>query len=271
MSLSSPVVVAHGEVLLRGRVVLEVVQRGVRLDRPPERRVVEHLRDLLAADVDLARLAERFQVLGAGADHALTPSAGAATAAGSLLKTVRALPSKIACRSLVAQPVDLLDDGAEVVHVAARLGVERGADAGRLGAEEAAVGADDAQQEVERLRVVEDGVEPEPAQVLVERPRAPLDALGPPAADLVRDRPAAVADDQPQRGEVLEDARLDQREDRDRLLGDEVVRVRLAMAAAPGRVDRGRARRARPSSRRAGTSARRRAAAPCRRPRPGRG
>ena len=61
MSLSSPSSLAHGEVLLRGRVVLEVVERGVRLDRPPERRVVEHLRDLLAADVDLARLAERFR------------------------------------------------------------------------------------------------------------------------------------------------------------------------------------------------------------------
>jgi len=97
---------------------------------------------------------------------------------------------------VVAQPADRLDDGPQVVEVAAGVGVERRADAGRLRAEEAPVGPDDAQEVLERLGAVEDGVEPQAAQVLVERAGLALDALCAPATDLVRDRAAAVAHDQ---------------------------------------------------------------------------
>ena len=61
-----------------------------------------------------------------------------------------------------------------------------------LGANEAAVRADHAEEEVQRLRVVEDGVEVELTQLLVEVDTLVTAEVRAPAPDLVRDGAAAL-------------------------------------------------------------------------------
>src|SRR6266542_4352500 len=127
------------------------------------------------------------------------------------------------------QPRDALDIRPHVVvpFSGARVGFRTGA--GALGTEEATFGAADAKQQLQRLNVVKRAVEVELLQPLIEV----LGVVGAaqlraPAPDLIRHRAAAMGNDQFQFGKVFEDVGIDQRQDRDALLGDEVAAKRLA-------------------------------------------
>ncbi len=71
-------------------------------------------------------------------------------------------------------------------------------------------------------------------QVLADHRMQPL---GTPAADLVGHRAAAVGDDDLQLREVEEDARVEERQDREALFVDEVSAVGAPPVAIAGRVD----------------------------------
>src|SRR5207244_4289184 len=70
---------------------------------------------------------------------------------------------------VIVHAVDLLEHRLDVVERAAGLRVECGAATGTLGAEQAAVGPDDADQQLEGGAPVQHGIEPESAQRVRQR------------------------------------------------------------------------------------------------------
>src|SRR5215471_1261397 len=144
---------------------------------------------------------------------------------------------------LGCQEVHRLDDRLEVVEPAAGFRVDGRPAAGLLGAEQAPVRPDGLEQQLKRERPVQHGVEVQLPQLDLEpgavrvTAQARREHLRLPPADLVGHRAAAVRDDDPQPGELLEDLAAQQRQDRDRLLGDEVLAVALAAVEAARGVD----------------------------------
>ena len=140
---------------------------------------------------------------------------------------------------LSGKKLDGVEQGLDVVEALAGLRIRGRSRARILGAEKNAVAAHHSNQHLQRLLRMQARIVIKHLQAAVEllhRAAALHDVIRLPAPDLVRDGTPSVRDDDLQLRKILEDLRVDQRQDRQAFLADEVLAVAFAAVFAAARM-----------------------------------
>ncbi len=142
------------------------------------------------------------------------------------------------CLLVVGEPFELLNMRNDVVESQPRLGIDGRADSRTLGSVEHPVHAYRPDQQLQGFRRVQDRVVVKLADPVAKAFTRAARRGRVETAELIRHGAAAVRDEDLQAGKVNEHGRIDETVDGDRLLVDEVQRVRLAFRVArAGRMD----------------------------------